>query len=333
MLSLVLGIIVFGVAVVALIVGFRRGREGGGAVGVALVCYGLIFVIFTTLGRMQGGLWRSRRFATFDLFVWVGAYLALLDPVAGAIRELGARWRGTDRQGAIAVTRSTAAATVAMGVLSGLLVLEVLLGFTNGLTEGRNWHDTQSKVADVTANIKAAPDQLVRTFSPYIYSAEQVRRLAAFASADRLSLFATSLASTDRRSGLFAGVVTKVIRPSNGAVLSGKALLDATTASTANGTTVQFRVTGHGLHDALVATGQLSPYGWLASWDYHHRGRRFLPIAQRCLLRRRKDGREPVDHGGGRPPGPCLARRMSQDGGTGVGGLHAADLPLIDRNR
>ena len=154
-----------------------------------------------------------------------------------------------------------------MGVLLGLFVLQVLLGFTNGLTEGRNWLHTQSKVADVTANINAAPDQLVQTFSPYVYSTEEVRRLAAFASADRLSLFATSLASTDRRSGLFAGVVTKVVRPSNGAVLSGKALLDATTASTTNVTTVQFRVTGHGLHDALVATGQRSPYGWLASWD------------------------------------------------------------------
>ena len=153
------------------------------------------------------------------------------------------------------------------GVLSGLLVLEVLLGFTNGLTEGRNWHDTQSKVADVTANIKAAPDQLVQTFSPYIYSTEQVRRLAAFASADRLSLFATSLGLDRSTIGPFRWNRDQGGPPPNGATLSGKALLDATTASTANGTTVQFRVTGHGLHDALVATGQLSPYGWLASWD------------------------------------------------------------------
>jgi hypothetical protein len=154
-----------------------------------------------------------------------------------------------------------------MGILCGLFVLEVLFGLTNGLNEGRNWHHSQSDVADVTANIGAAPDQLVRNFSPYIYSTQQVRRLAAFAAADRLSLFATSLASTDRRSGLFAAVVTRVVRPWNGAVLSGKALLDATAASPVDRTTVQFLVTGDGLHDALVGAGQHSPYGWLASWD------------------------------------------------------------------
>jgi hypothetical protein len=267
-LALVLGIIVLAVAVVALVIGFRGGREGGGALGVALICYGLIFVAFTTLGRIQLGLYDESRFATFDLFLWVGAYLVLLGPVAGAVRELVARWRDTDRAGhPSVVTRSTVVAALAMGILSGLFVLQVLLGFTNGLNEGRAWHQSQSDVADVTANIDAAPDQAVRTFSPYAYSTEEVRRLAAFASADRLSLFATSLASTDRRSGLIAEATTRVVRPSNGAVLSGKALLDATAASTTDIATVQFVVTGHGLHDAIVATGQPSPYGWLASWD------------------------------------------------------------------
>ncbi len=266
--ALVLGIIVFAVALVSLILGFRGGKESGGALGVALICYGLIFVAFTTLGRIQLGLYDESRFATFDLFVWVGAYLVLLGPVAGAVRELAVRWKGTDRAvGPSAVTRSTVVATVAMGILSGLFVLQVLLGFTNGLNEGRGWHQSQSDVADVTANINDASDQAVRTFGPYAYSTEEVRRLAAFASADRLSLFATSLGSTDRRSGLIAAATTRVVRPSNGAVLSGKALLDASATSTTDIVTVQFLVTGHGLHDAPVGTGQHSTYGWLAWWD------------------------------------------------------------------
>ena len=116
-------------------------------------------------------------------------------------------------------------------------------------------------MADITANIDAAPDQLVQPFSPYIYSTEQVRRLAAFAHADQLSLFATFLGATDRRSGLFAGLLTRMVRPSNGAVLSGRALLDATTATATatDVTTVQFRADRPGEPGALVATGAVQP--------------------------------------------------------------------------
>jgi hypothetical protein len=266
-LALALGVVVFGVAVVALIHGFRRGPEGGGALGVALIGYGLIFVVFTTLGRVQLGLVDESRYATFDLFVWVGAYLALLGPVAAAVRETVKQWAGHHRTGPSVVTRSTAVATAAMGVLLGLFVLQVLLGFTNGLNYGRSWFHTQSDVADITANIDAAPDQLVQTFNPYIYSTEQVRRLAAFARADQLSLFATSLGATDRRSGLFAELVTRMVRPVDGSVLSGRALLDATTDTATNVTTVQFRANRPGRASALVGTGQSTRYGWLAGWD------------------------------------------------------------------
>ena len=287
---------------------YRRvpaGRDGGGALGVALIC-----------------LWahlRSLHHARPDpTGVVRGIAVRHLRPVRlgggipgparpGGRSDQGAQGTMGHRPGRppSVVARSTAVAAVAMGILLSLFVLQVLLGFTNGLNEGRNWLHSQSKVADVTANINAAPDQLVQTFSPYVYSTEEVRRLAAFASADRLSLFATSLASTDRRSGLFAGVVTKVVRPRNGAVLSGKALLDATTASTTNVTTVQFRVTGNGLHDALVGHRTALPLRLVGLVGHHDRGRRHLPITQRRLLHRRKDGRESVDYRGGPPPGPA----------------------------
>jgi hypothetical protein len=267
-LSLTLGIVVFGVAVVALILGFRRGREGGEALGVALIVYGLIFVAFTTLGRIQLGLYDESRFASFDLFVWVGAYLVLLGPVTASIGETVKRWTDGNRTGRPSVTTgSIVVAPAAMGVLLSLFVLQILLGFTNGLNSGRFWLHQQSEVADITANITAAPDAAVQSFSPYIYSTEQVRRLAAFARADRLSLFGTSLGSTDRRSGLFSEVVTRVVRPADGSVLSGNAWLDATATTSTKVTSVRFVVTGNGLHDALVGTGQQSPYGWLASWD------------------------------------------------------------------
>ncbi len=266
-LALALGVLVFGVAVVALVYGFRRDVEGGGPIGVALICYGLIFVAFTTLGRIQLGLQDESRFATFDLLVWIGAYLVLVGPVSAVISEKahGTEVNTRPRSRSVA-TRSSAVTMVAMGILLSLFVLEVLLGYSNGLNYGRSWFQSQSNVADITANIHAAPDNLVRGFSPYVYSTNEVRRLAAFASAERLSLFGTSLGSIDRRSGLFAEVLTRVVRPRSGTVLSGTALLDATATSN-NVASVQFRVTGHRLHDAPVATGSSSPYGWLARWD------------------------------------------------------------------
>ena len=60
---------------------------------------------------------------------------------------------------------------------------------------------------------------------------------------------------------------TEVLVPSNGATLSGSALLDASAAGTADVTGVQFVVTGGTLTDHLAGTAALTLYGWIADWD------------------------------------------------------------------
>jgi peptidoglycan/LPS O-acetylase OafA/YrhL len=69
---------------------------------------------------------------------------------------------------------------------------------------------------------------------------------------------------------------TKVWKPSKGAVVTGLQLLDASGSSVLYAaasnnreeqvTKVQFRLTGGGLHDALIGTGTKTEYGWVAGW-------------------------------------------------------------------
>ena len=59
-------------------------------------------------------------------------------------------------------------------------------------------------------------------------------------------------------------IPTEVLRPANGAVLSGTVVLDAGATAV---TQVHFTLTGHGYHDTVVANGRPSLVGWLALWN------------------------------------------------------------------
>ncbi len=61
--------------------------------------------------------------------------------------------------------------------------------------------------------------------------------------------------------------LTRVLRPSQGAVLKGAQLLNASASGEFGVTRVEFRLTGGGLHDALVATAEHFEYGWLGAWS------------------------------------------------------------------
>ncbi len=58
---------------------------------------------------------------------------------------------------------------------------------------------------------------------------------------------------------------TKVLRPSNGATLSGGQYLDASASSGLN--KVEFHLTGGSLNDVVIATGTPTYYGWIGGWD------------------------------------------------------------------
>ncbi len=60
---------------------------------------------------------------------------------------------------------------------------------------------------------------------------------------------------------------TRVLRPANGATLSGTADLDATATAWVSVAKVEFLLTDGTRHITVIGRGLLTPYGWLATWD------------------------------------------------------------------
>jgi hypothetical protein len=277
---LLLGIVIFVIAVWALIQGFRRTDSGGSPIGVALICFGLLFVAFITLGRSQLGLASASRFSTWELTIWVGAYLALLGRPARQTSPYRSRWVDllegwktfAQRQrggpdGARARARPWVQLTdmVVCVVLALCILLQLTLGTEGALLDARGWRGEEISIADVTANIGKASDPLVQNTLGG-YSPGFLRRMAAFAKSDRLSLFATGSAADYSRQGLFPYLLISVVLPIPGARLSGTEPLGANvTATTA--ARVQFHLSGTSRPDAVIATATQTFYGWLANWD------------------------------------------------------------------
>lgn len=254
---LILGALILAIAVWALIRGVRRRQSGGSPIGVALICFGLLFMAVITLGRSQLGLVDAERYSIFTLTIWVGAYLALLEPTAQR-SEAGERW--LSRPWAPKISLAVLVA------LAALMVVQVALGDGPAIQSGEDWHSVELTIADVTANINQAPDSLVAQELGG-YPPAFMRQLAVAARSERLSLFATPIYTQDARVGLFPTLVTQVLVPHEGAAVSGRTVLDASVTQIHGMTTLQFRVTGGSLHDAVVGTGRLTVAGWITLWD------------------------------------------------------------------
>ena len=100
-------VVVFGLVIVALaigtvvIIGLRRDVESSSPVGIALICYGLLFAALITQGRSSLGIGGASfsRYTTFDVLILVGTYLALLGRVPGASLDLTTAEPGVGRAG------------------------------------------------------------------------------------------------------------------------------------------------------------------------------------------------------------------------------------------
>ena len=65
-----------------------------------------------------------------------------------------------------------------------------------------------------------------------------------------------------------AAIGTASARPASGGTVTGHYMLDAIAAlGNTPVTRVEFRLSGHGLHDALVCGGTPSLFGWLCDWN------------------------------------------------------------------
>jgi hypothetical protein len=265
--DLVLGLVVFAIALWALVLGFRRDESGGSPVGVALIIFGLLFAASITLGRSQLGLSSASRYLIFTLTIWVGAYLVLLSRLLQR-RPEGKPTTGDGRDHDPAPTKQwvRVITLAALALLVGLIGLQVLSGFGAGLNNAAGWHSEELDIADVTVNIDKAPDGLVQS-QLGSYDPDFFRQMAAYARTDRLSLFGTSAVAKYTRQGLYPDLVTAVTRPVYGATLSGTTVFDASVIYPAHLTTVRFSITGGSLYNPVVVPGRLTAYGWIGVWD------------------------------------------------------------------
>ena len=253
---LALGVLIFAVACwVVVVYGLRRGPQTGGSVGVALVCFGLLFAVTFTVGRVQAGLSLAgaSQYTTFDLLILVGCYLALLNPPVPLLDKRRFAWLSWP---------------ILRMVFLGAVVLQVALGTMNGVTQARDLHNFQVSISDITANIDTAPASLVHL--EVLGTPQWIRHMAHFAQVRHLSLFATSAVASYRAEGLFPSfstVSTRVLSPANGATVSGTTALDAAASSDEPTTKVTFLLLGGTHPDAVIGTAHATWGGWIYRWN------------------------------------------------------------------
>jgi len=138
------GVVLFVLALwVVVEYGVRRDTDGAGPIGVALICFGLLFAFFAATGLTSFGEAgaSSSRLTTYDLLIPVGCYLAIVSRPKPVMAP--SRWRRLARRSA------------GIGV-AGAVCLQVVLGIGNGLAGGRATERTRVEAADVLVNIGRA---------------------------------------------------------------------------------------------------------------------------------------------------------------------------------
>ncbi len=198
----------FGVVIVLLAIasivafGLRRDDHGGGPVGVALICFGLLFAASITEGRSQQGLWAASqsRYTTFDLLILVGIYLAVLGRPTLLRNDRSPRTDGADESRSRserwpagvgwAGRHTDRVLLVARLVVVFVITVQVLVGLPNARKGIRGDHNGYVIAARVASTIDQQPDANVRAglepFWPPAYTRQEVRTAKRL----QLSLFA-----------------------------------------------------------------------------------------------------------------------------------------------
>jgi hypothetical protein len=263
-------VILFGAVVmmIAIVLAVRyrwRGEYRSSLIGVALICYGVLFAATVTQGRASFALWAPSRYSTCGLLILGGCYLVALDrpPPRGplAIRATATGDRPE--------RRSVIANTVLWVGLAGVICLQVIFGTGHGLASAKSWSQNQKEVADITVNVDEASNPLLQRELPGGNPLAS-RQLVHAMRVHRMSLFATG--AVDYYSGIgllpqLTAIQVRVAKPADGAVLKGTSVLDATGSDPSGTAKVEFRLNGDGVHDVLIAAAKPSAYGWLALFN------------------------------------------------------------------
>ena len=280
-------VVAFGVgvlllAVVCLAVYARHRHLSSSPVGPALICFGVLFAIFVTVGRANLGLAAASqsRFVTEDALILAGCYLCLLDrwparddqSVPAGLAATVDSDRKTDPLGGISREKWRQGLLVALRCLAVLLiVVEVEGAFRNGPPAGAATRQMYQEAALVAAHAADAPDSLLKSalFPNGDYADANIRALAEAAKKDHLSFFATSEGARLERSGIPESsqpLLTSVVKPTSGTVVRGEAELIARTSSDYPIKDVDFRISDVATGSAILLRAVPIEFAWLGFW-------------------------------------------------------------------
>jgi hypothetical protein len=182
-----------------LICGLRRDEHSATPIGIALICYGLLFAIMITQGRIIYGYTAASfsRYTTYDLLVLVGVYLALLGRHPRVVNAAGSAATTVNDETAIGRWRSSgvkgwlergALPCVRVAVLLAILV-QIPFGLYNGVQGARLNHAQFVKAAATLRNINDVSDSHLSFDLLLIKPPSFIREQARTLEEHRLSVF------------------------------------------------------------------------------------------------------------------------------------------------
>lgn len=259
------GVLLFGVAIFAVAIwclvsyGFRADDSSARPLGAALIWVGLLFAAGAAGARTEIGISNAgfSLYVAFDVLILLGALLIVIDRPP------------TD----FAHSTKRTPLHLGMGVAVGALVLvQVLVGTVNGISQSGEYRDYELTGAIVTAKIRQAPDGLVASQLGAGYeSSAFIRSMAGYACSHHLSLFSTKDVEWYESQHLPKNTTAPTVllaKPRAGDVIRGKVFLDAFALDPLGVTRVQFFGSGDsGRTRFLIGKAVASTVGWLAGWD------------------------------------------------------------------
>jgi hypothetical protein len=202
-LVMLLGLAILLLAVGTLLIcGIRPDEHSGSPLGIALICYGVLFALTITQGRIVFGYEAASfsRYTTFDLLILVGIYLALLGRPRHAAYEIqlstspAIPQSTSDLSNLRPVNRwwDRVALPCARVVVLVAIVVQIPFGIYNGVQGARHDHARDVAAAVTLRNINHLSNSTVVYNLNFFLSASVLRQDARTLEEHRLSVFANS---------------------------------------------------------------------------------------------------------------------------------------------
>jgi hypothetical protein len=252
-----------------------RNSTGGRPFALSLVLFGLLFLGLTAYGRSglaAFGFDVEDRYTVFAIFVLVGLYLVVLDPpVASELQSLERGPRSSEGgAGGRRHVLSDSLFTLSRVVVGVGIVLTVIFGSSNGISQARGIRQSGLYLGQVTVRASQYPNAVVNPLD-WLETPQSIRSRITIAKDHHLSLFGTgdvTMYLKERPLDLYKFPLTAtVVLPPNGSTLHGKRYLDVAVSDPFDVTRVDYALSGPGGDSATITVKYRSKYGWIGRWN------------------------------------------------------------------